>query len=81
MDKNVLSPDLYTHHDNAVKAKIDINSAVRGCTLSNKTFEKTSPRDQKMYYISDLQNLEHENYMNKKNAIDKFLEINNILPH
>lgn len=34
-----------------------------------------------MYQLSDLQNLDHDKYMSRKNAIDVYLEINNILPH
>lgn len=48
-DKSVLSPDFYTHHDNAIRAQMDLNSAARSCTLTNKNFDKTYPRDQKMY--------------------------------
>ena len=80
-DRGVLSPDIYTHHDNAIRAQLDINSSAKGCTLSNSRFENSSPRDQKMYQISDLQNLDHEKYLKSKNAIDKYLELNNILPH
>lgn len=80
-DKNVLSPDFYTHHDNAVRAKIAINSAVQGTTLPTHRFENSPPRGQDMYRISDTQNLDIERYMKTKNSLDIFLEINNILPH
>lgn len=80
-DKSVLSPDFYTHHDNAVRAKMAINRAARGATLPTHRFENSPPRDQKMYRISDTQNLDIERYMRSKNSIDIFLEINNILPH
>ena len=54
LDKDVRSPDFYTHHDNSVRVQMDINSAARGCKLTNKNFEKTSPRDGAMYHLSDL---------------------------
>lgn len=34
-----------------------------------------------MYKLSDLSNLEHESYLRKKNPIDRFLEIEGVLPH
>ena len=48
-DKSVISPDFYTHHDNAIRAQMDLKSAANRCTLTNHKLDKSSPRDQKMY--------------------------------
>ena len=48
-DKSIISPDFYTHHDNSIRTQIDLNSAARRCSLTNHKFDKSSPRDQKMY--------------------------------
>ena len=49
-DKNVNSPDIYTHHDNAMAALVDIKKAVGGTRFAqNLRFDNSPPRDNKMY--------------------------------
>ena len=47
----------------------------------NLRFDNSTGRDGSMYQISDLTNLDHKKYMKGKNAIDKYMEIENLLPH
>lgn len=81
-DKDVKSPDMYTHHDNAISTIGNLKSAANHVHLSpNRRFDNTQGRDESMYYISDLSNLNHFKYIKNKNSIDKYLELENILPH
>jgi len=49
-DKTVKSPDIYTHHDNAIAALMDIKKTIGGTRLaSNLRFDNSPPRDNKMY--------------------------------
>ena len=34
-----------------------------------------------MYQLSDLSHLDHGKYLKRKNALDKYLELENLLPH
>ena len=73
---------MYTHHDNSVKTTTDINSTINHVHLSpNCRFDNSQGRDEAMYNLSDLSNLNHSKYISNKNSIDKYLEIENILPH
>ena len=73
---------MYTHHDNAIQKIVDINSTINHVRLSpNRRFDNIQGRDEAMYNLSDLSNLNHSNYIKKKNSIDKYLEIENIFPH
>lgn len=81
-DKDVKSPDMYTHHDNAISTMINLKSTTNHVHLSpNQRFDNSPGRDESMYYISDLSNLNHMKYINNKNSIDRYLELENILPH
>lgn len=82
IDKDAASPDLYTHHDNAVSKMHEIKQTHNHVRLSpNLRFDNSTGRDGKMYHLSDLSNLEHGKYLKTKNAIDRFMEIENLLPH
>lgn len=81
MDKDVASPDFYTHHDNAIEKMTDLKACAQGNRLTNYGFSISPRRDNSMYNLSDLSNIDHQKYVNKKNAIDKYLELNNLLPH
>ena len=82
MDKEVRSPDIYTHHDNAMASLVDIKARIGGTHLSpNRHFDNVPVRDNSMYQISDLTNLNHGRYVKWKNSLDRYLEIENILPH
>ena len=81
-DKDVKSPDMYTHHDNAISTIGNLKSAANHVHLSpNRRFDNTQGWVESMYYISDLSNLNHFKYIKNKNSIDKYLELENILPH
>jgi len=80
-DKDVASPDFYTHHDNAIERMIDLKACAAGNKLSNYGFSTSPRRDNSMYNLSDLSNIDHQKYINRKNSIDKYLELNNIMPH
>lgn len=80
-DKNVRSPNIYTHHDNAMSMMKNLKMAAGGTRLSpNLRFDNSPARDNKMYEISDLSNL---NQFKKfpDNNLDRYLELENILPH
>jgi hypothetical protein len=80
-DKDVASPNIYTHHDNAMVMMRNLKMAAGGTRLSpNLRFDNSPARDNKMYEISDISNL---NTFKKfpDNNLDKFLELENILPH
>jgi len=47
----------------------------------NIRFDNTSPRDNSMYNISDLSNLNNDKKFRRYNELDEFLDIENILPH
>ena len=82
MDKDVSSPDIYTHHDNATHAVTDLKAAVGGTRLSpNLRFENSPARDNSMYELSDLSNLNQIKDARRHNNLDKYLDIENILPH
>ena len=73
---------MYTHHDNAISTMINLKSTTNHVHLSpNQRFDNSPGRDESMYYISDLSNLNHMKYINNKNSIDSYLELENILPH
>ena len=41
-DKDVKSPDMYTHHDNAIQKIVDINSTINHVHLSpNRRFDNS----------------------------------------
>lgn len=59
-DKDVKSPDMYTHHDNAISTTINLKSLTNHVHLSpNRRFDNSQGRDESMYYISELSNLNH----------------------
>lgn len=60
---------------------VDLKACAAGNKLSNYGFSTSPRRDNSMYNISDLSNIDHQKYVNRKNSIDKYLELNNILPH
>ena len=61
---------------------LNLKAAHKQVRLSPNLTMKNSPgRDTKMYQLSDLSNLEHKKYLKGKNALDKFLEIESVLPH
>jgi hypothetical protein len=81
MDKDVKSPNIYTHHDNAMSAMKNLKMATYGTRLSpNLRFDNSPARDNKMYELSDISNL---NSFKKfpDNNLDRYLELENILPH
>ena len=81
-DKSVQSPSIYTHHDNAMNALIDIKKAVGGTRLAkNLRFDNSPPRDNKMYEISDLSNLNTPRLDPSRNNLSQYLELENIRPH
>ena len=45
------------------------------------TFANAYARDRKMYHLSDLSNLDVSKVKPRDNHLDKFLELENILPH
>ena len=45
------------------------------------TFDNAYSRDNKMYQISDLSNLNVNKVKRADNHLDRFLELENILPH
>ena len=45
------------------------------------TFDNAYARDNKMYQISDLSNLNATKVKRRENHFNKFLELENILPH
>jgi hypothetical protein len=80
-DKDVRSPNIYTHHDNAMSMMKNLKMATGGTRLSpNIRFDNTPARDNKMYELSDISNL---NTYKKfpDNNLDRYLELENILPH
>ena len=82
MDKDVKSPDIYTHHDNATKALTDMRAVAGGTKLSpNLRFDNSPGRDHEMYHLSDLTNLNQERDQRRTNELDEYLDIENILPH
>lgn len=81
-DKDVGSPNFYTHHDNAIAMMNELKGVHKRRHLSpNLRFENSQGRDGMLYKLSDLSNLEHDSYFRKKNPIDRFLEIQGLLPH
>lgn len=53
-----MSPNIYTHHDNAIKANLDLKATVSNILLKPRIKFSTSPaRDNSMYNLSDLSNL------------------------
>ena len=82
LDKEVRSPDIYTHHDNATRAITDLKSMVGGTKLSpNLRFDNSPARDHGMYNLSDLTNLNQVRDQRRTNELDEYLDIENILPH
>ena len=81
LDKDVASPNIYTHHDNAIKAMKTLKMVAGGTRLSpNLRFDNSPGRDNKMYELSDLSNLNSAQKF-PVNNLDRFLEMENILPH
>lgn len=81
-DRQVEQPDIYTHHDNAIRARDKISATFERSNLSpNMTFANAYARDSKMYHLSDLSNLDVSKVKPRDNHLDKFLELENILPH
>jgi len=82
LDKDVRSPDIYTHHDNATKALTDLKAMVGKTKLApNLRFDNSPARDNQMYNLSDLSNLNQARDRRRTNELDEYLDIENILPH
>jgi hypothetical protein len=80
-DKDVRSPNIYTHHDNAMSMMKNLKMATGGTRLSpNIRFDNSPGRDNKMYEISDISNLNTFKRF-PDNNLDRYLELENILPH
>ena len=61
MDKDIRSPDIYTHHDNAILGEHILKAVHKQQRLSpNLKFDNSTGRDYSMYRISDLSNLDHK---------------------
>jgi hypothetical protein len=81
-DRDVRPPDLYTHHDNAIRAQTKLKAVVGGTHLKpNLRFDNSPPRDNSMYNLSDLSNLNHDKLVRRTNELDEYMDIENILPH
>jgi hypothetical protein len=80
-DKNIQSPSIYTHHDNAMSMMKQLKMVANGTRLSpNLRFDNAKPRDNSMYYISEMSNLSTFKKF-PDNNLDRYLELENILPH
>ena len=76
------SPDIYTHHDNATRALTHLKATLGGTRLSpNLRFGNSPARDNNMYELSDLSNLNQMKDARRYNNLDAYLDIENILPH
>ena len=47
----------------------------------NLRFDNSPPRDNSMYNLSDLSNLNQDKIVRRTNELDEYMEIENILPH
>mmetsp|Transcript_17966 Transcript_17966/g.27770 ORF Transcript_17966/g.27770 Transcript_17966/m.27770 type:complete len:108 (+) Transcript_17966:159-482(+) len=80
-DKDVKSPDIYTHHDNAIYTEIDLKAKVGKTKLfPNLRFDNSPPRDNKMYEISDISNLNLPSSSRRDDNLERFLELENVVP-
>ena len=62
-DREVARPDLYTHHANAIRAIDSMRRIFEKNRLSpNLKFDNQPPRDNSMYYLSDVSNLNSKKY-------------------
>lgn len=62
-DRQVARPDLYTHHANAIKAIDSMRRIFEKNRLSpNLKFDNQPARDNSMYYLSDVSNLNQKKY-------------------
>ena len=53
-----MSPNIYTHHDNAIRVNLGLKATVANVLLKPRIKFSTSPgRDNSMYNLSDLSNL------------------------
>lgn len=80
----VAKPDLLLHHDKAYQAKDYIRRTFERNNLSpNLRFDNIKPRDNKMYHLSDLSNLEEPktDRSGDVNQIERYLALENVLPH
>ena len=65
-----------------MKARDKISATFERANLSpNMHFGNAYARDSKMYHLSDLSNLDVSRVKPRDNHLDKFLELENILPH
>ena len=61
---------------------VDLKKAVGGTRLApNLRFDNSPPRDNKMYQISDLSNLNKPKSYPQDNNLSRYLELENIRPH
>lgn len=60
----------------------DIKATIGGTSLKPRIrFDNSPGRDNSMYNLSDVSNLDQDKYARKYNELDRYLDIENILPH
>ena len=81
-DLNVPAPSMHTHHDKAMRARdFNLSTFEKSPLAPNCNFENSLGRDNKMYHLSDLSNLEAKKVIREVNQLDRYLTLENILPH
>jgi hypothetical protein len=70
------------YHDKSYKAKDYIRKTFERNDLTpNRRFDNSLGRDNKMYHLSDLSNLENKSPKEGVNQIDRYLALEQFLPH